>query len=126
MMDGEKGLRDALAAEFTSARVATEVPGNLEDVLPCMVVRLAYGRTGPFFTKPTVTLDVDYFDATRQDARSGLLAVTNWIHQNIPGTDTADGMFGDVETVGHPFRAPWTNTNVSRFVSTHTIQLHSH
>lgn len=126
MMDGEKGLRDALDTAFVSTRVATEEPGNLEEVLPVIVVRLAFGRDGAFWTKPVVTLDVDYFAATRQDARAGALAVGAWIHANIPGMATADGMFGNVATNVHPNRTPWSNPAVSRVTASYSIQLHSH
>lgn len=125
MIDAEKNLRDALAEAFDDARVATEEPGNLADVLPLIVVRLAFGRDGAFWTMPKVTLDVDYFDATRQDARAGALAVDEWVHQNLYGMTFEDGMFGAVETNVHPNRTPWANPNVTRFTGSYSIQLHS-
>lgn len=125
MIDAEKNLRDALATGFPDARVATEVPADLADVLPCIVVRLAFGRDGAYWTMPRVTLDVDYFAANRPDSRDGALAVDDWLHSNIYGMEFDDGSFGLIQTNVHPNRTPWANPNVSRFTGSYTIQTHS-
>lgn len=120
----EKAIRDWLAARFPAARVVTETPSDLAEVLPCIKVN----RIGGNSTIPTIDnahVDVEYFGSTRDEARGGAESVRRAFETELPGVTVGGNVVLAVTEIQSPTWAPYDNTNVRRFDATYRISLHT-
>lgn len=119
----ESVIRNWLDARFPAARVVTETPDNLADVLPCIVVG-GFGGGDDVITIDETNIDIQYFAATRTLARDGAEEVRGAMRFELPGQST-DGVFVlAVDTMSKPSWAPYDNTNVRRFIATYHVTIH--
>ena len=114
-------LRDA----FPGARVVTETPANLADVLPCIRVSRFGGVDEEVSTFDNPSLDFDCFGATRAEARSLAYAVRSSIRNDLPGQTRAGGFASRTRTLAGPVFTPYDNTSLRRFTYSAQIRLHS-
>lgn len=120
----ETVLVTALAAQFPAARVLTETPANLVEVLPCIQVT-RFGGVDDVLSFDEATLDVDVYAATRDDARSLGEQVRGYLRGELPGQTVAGAFVLRVRTLSAPSWTPHTNTGLRRFTSSYQIRLHS-
>lgn len=123
-----------LKTALPGVRIATETPGDLADVLPCVVVSRFGGSEEEIYTFDNPLMDFDCFDATRGKARQLAYAVRTSIRRDLPGqtvtyTDddgnTGTGAVSRTRGSSGPTWTPYDNTNVRRFVYTAQVRIHS-
>lgn len=105
-------------------RCVTELPANLQDVLPVVrVVRV--GGTDRVPSLDRAVVDVDFYDADRPAAillaRRGHAA----LRFELPGSRVAGGVVSMVGTVSAPSWRPYDDTALRRFGGSYEITLHS-
>lgn len=126
LASAEKVTRDWVASTFPSARVVTETPANLADVLPCIQVERIGGSDTVFETIDDAIIDVEYFAASRDAARVGAEAVRAAFRFDLPGQTIGSAFVLSVATVTAPVWTPYPNTSVRRFHATYQLRLHTH
>lgn len=111
-----------------TARVVTDVPANLQDLLGDSGRMYRVVRVGgpshidnPRFDLPTVTLDS--FGADRATATEAALDVDEALRVQLPGVTTGGATVSRVETVTGPHWAPWNDTAVRRFAATYRLHV---
>lgn len=121
--DVEATLVTFLAGQFPAARVCTELPANMLDVLPVVQVERVSGGDDTFRVDSPV-VDVSAYAATRGDAasvaesvRAALLSV---LGVQVPGT-----VVTGVRTTTGPRWLAYDDTNVRRYQATYQIFLHA-
>lgn len=113
-------VRTALAG---SVRCVTEIPANLETVLPLARFQRVAGVDN--FGLDDANVDVDYFDVGRDNTRGGALVLLSKLRWDMPGALLGSGVVTKVETVMSPIATPWDNTNLRRFTFTVRVMVHS-
>lgn len=114
-----------LDTEFGSARVATETPSNLADVLPCIVVSRFGGLEDEVYTFDNASLDFDCYAATRAAARTLAHQVRTALRRDLPGETLGPAFVHRVQTIAPPIWTPYDNTAVRRFTYSAQIRLHT-
>lgn len=131
--EAESVMVAALKVAFPTARVLTETPDNLADVLPCIRVARFGGAEDYIYTFDNATMDFDCFAATRGEARTLAHAVRTWVRRDLPGQTisyddgnggTASASVSRTRTFSGPVWTPYENTNVRRFTYSAAIRLH--
>lgn len=125
MADAELVLVAWLHDAFPDARVVTETPANLQDVLPCIRVTRFGGADEEVSTFDNPTLDFDCYAATRADARSLAYAVRSSIRNDLPGQTRAGAFASRSRTLAGPVFTPYDDTTLRRFTYSAQIRLHS-
>ena len=125
MAEAELVLVAALKAHFSTARVATETPGTLETVLPCIVVTRFGGSEDEVSTFDNPAMDFDCYAATRGEARTLAHAVRDCIRNDLPGQIFAGAAISRTRTISGPTWTPYDNTALRRFTYSARIRLHS-
>lgn len=121
----ESLVRNWLAEQFPLARVVTETPPDLASVLPCILVNRIGGADRIFLTIDDAVIDVDYFAATRDAARTGAESVRDAMRFTLPGTSTGGAFILDVATQVAPFDSTYPNPNLRRFSATYDVRVHT-
>lgn len=104
-------------------RVLTELPANLDDVLPVVQVqRVGGGDDG--FRLDRALVDVDVYAATRAGASTLAGQARHELVVNLRGVATAAAVFGRVATVSAPAWRPYENTGLRRSGATYEIFFH--
>ena len=116
-------LVTALKAQFPSARICTETPSDLADVLPCIRVT-GIGGSGDRYQFDTWRVDFDTFDATRDDARTLAQDVHDWVLRELPGTTLGTAFVLSTAEFMAPAWTPYDNTNLRRFTLAAQLRLH--
>lgn len=124
LADAELVIRTALDAEFTSARVVTETPSNLGDVLPCIQVT-RFGGADDVLVLDAAHIDIDTYAATRQAAADLAEQVRTYLRLTLPGTSHGGGFVADVTTISAPTWTPYDNTTLRRFTASYRIAIRS-
>jgi len=124
LVAAEAFVRTWLAAQFPSARVVTELPANLGDVLPVIQVT-RFGGSDDFLTLDAANIDIDTFAASRDDARSLGEQVRTALRLHFPGYAAGGGAVQSVTTISAPRWVPYDNTGLRRFVASYRITIHS-
>lgn len=120
----ETVLHDWLAQEFPDARVCTETPADLVDVLPVLQVT-GIGGSGDAYGFDTPHCDVDVFAASRSDARS-LAQKVHWsVLHDLPGQSVAGTFVLSASEFMSPTWTPYDNTDVRKFVLSVGLRLHT-
>jgi len=114
-----------LKAAFPSARVVTETPSNLEDVLPCIAVSRFGGTDEVFASFDNPSMDFDCYAPTRAEARSLAYAVRDSIRNDLPGQIVAGAFVSRTRSVAAPVFTPYDNTGLRRFTYSAQARLHS-
>jgi len=125
MAEAELVLVAWLRAAFPNARVATETPANLADVLPCIAVSRFGGADEEIPTFDNPMLDFDCYAATRGEARTLAYAVRSSLRNDLPGQMVAGAFASRVRTVAGPVWTPYDNPALRRFTYSARIRLHS-
>lgn len=115
--DLEVALLDVLAPLVPNTdHLGTDTPSNLDVMLPFLRLD-RYG--GPWDqVSDRADLDLDVFAATRQQARSLLVAALERLNtEHRSGSTVIDSV---TVTVG-PARRPWINTNIRRWSASLTV-----
>lgn len=112
-----------LKAAFPTARVVTEAPSNLADVLPCIRVTRFGGADETITSFDNPAMDFDCFGATRDTARALAYAVRGSLRNDLPGQVVAGAFILRAETISGPFWTPWDNTSLRRFTYSARIRL---
>jgi len=133
--EAEEILVTALAAHFTSARVCTETPDNLADVLPCIRVTRFAGGSDPVYTFDNPSIDFDCYAASRGAARKLAYDVRTYVRQTLVGstveiTDANDAVTGRAfvaraQDILGPHWTPYDNTSLRRFTYSAALRLHA-
>jgi len=122
-VDGELLVVGYLEGVFPPARVATELPANLADVLPTIwVQRFGGGTSGRSLDAPT--FDVDCFAADRLTANSFASQVRTALAA-MAGYTAFQATVSDVSVSSFGWR-PYANIGVRRTGMTCSITLHNH
>lgn len=130
MAEAETVLITALRVEFPSARVATETPSNLGELVAAgtPVFRVTrFGGADEFvhaFDNPH--LDVDVYGADRDAARTLAYDVRRFIRHELPGQTHAGATVLRTRTFSGPVWTPYPNTAVRRFTYSTQLRLHNH
>lgn len=124
-VEAELALVTAAKAKFTGTRVATETPGNLADVLPCIVISRFGGVEDEVYTFDNPNVDFECYAATRAAARTLAHQVRTWVRKELPGTSISGAAVSRTRTISGPAWTPYDNTGVRRFTYSATIRLHS-
>jgi hypothetical protein len=112
MLDVEAALVESLTTNFTAARVLTELPANLADVLPVIeVTRIGGPRVGLL---DVATVDIDCYHATRQTARTLAYDVVAALLA-LRGKPVTGGVISRVDILSGPNFRPYDNTTLRRF-----------
>lgn len=125
MAEAELVLVAWLRAAFPNARVATETPANLADVLPCIAVSRFGGADEEIPTFDNPMMDFDCYAATRGEARTLAYAVRSSLRNDLPGQMVAGAFASRVRTVSGPVWTPYDNSALRRFTYSARIRLHS-
>ena len=123
--DAEAVLVTALAAHFTSARVCTETPDNLADVLPCIRVTRFAGGADEVYTFDNPNVDFDCYAATRAAASTLAYEVRSYVRSTLPGTTVSGAFIARAQDILGPHWTPYDNTSLRRFTYSAAIRLHS-
>ncbi len=111
--DAELLLLEWLRGQVPDVRLVTDLPRNLEELLPVgQVTRIGGGRVQQVLDQ--ARLDVDCYGASREAARD-LAAQIETVLPSLRGTTTAGGCVGHVLIeVGASWRPDW-NERVRRY-----------
>lgn len=113
-----------LKAAFPTARLCTELPANLADVLPVIQV-VGIGGTGDRFAFDQPRADVDVYAATRSAARDLAQQVHESLLGDLPG-QSVDGTFVlSVREFMSPTWTPYDNTTLRRFTLSVGLRIHT-
>lgn len=123
--EAELVLVTGLKAAFPSARIATETPADLNDVLPCIVVTRFGGTEDEFYTFDNPSMDFDCYAATRAAARTLAHQVRTWVRRDLPGQTVGGAFISRTQTVTGPIWTPYDNTTLRRFTYAAQIRLHT-
>jgi hypothetical protein len=117
-------IRGWLAAQFPTARVVTELPSNLADVLPLIQVA-RFGGASSDYVRDAANVDIDTFDVTRAAARllGEQVRVAFLLH--LPGYASGGAAVSSVADISAPRWVPYDNTDLRRFVASYRITIHS-
>jgi hypothetical protein len=124
-VEAELALEAAAKAKFTSARVSTETPSNLADVLPCIVIQRFGGAEDEVYTFDNANIDFEVYAATRAAARTLAHQVRTWVRKDLPGSIISGAAVSRTRTISGPAWVPYANTTVRKFIYSATIRLHS-
>lgn len=111
-----------LKARIT-ARVGTETPDDLEQVLPFVQVQRFVGPSGVFFDHPMVELNV--FAASKADADSLAREVDWLILHELPGTTYGRSTVSRTQSMSAPAWRDYLNDNLRRFQASYALTLHA-
>ena len=115
---------EALAVAYLNtaldARVSTDVPANLEQVLP--LVRVVRGPGGDDGLTDTPLLDVECFTATRADLWDLTEQTRDALH-TLAGTAVNGRLVDTVTTATGPTRLDYGNPAVHRSVASYRLAL---
>lgn len=125
MVDAESVLIAWLRAAFPTARICTETPDNLADVLPCIQVRRFGGIDDEIPTFDNANIDFDCFESTYDKASALAHDVRSSIRNDLPGQTILNTFASRARTFSGPSQTPYDNTNLRRFTYSAQIRLHS-
>ncbi|MDH2424736.1 hypothetical protein [Sphaerisporangium sp. TRM90804] len=123
MIDVEALVATWIEANVDDTRGMTETPANLDTLLPVAKV-MKIGGSYDGFRITRATVDVDFFDSTRDRAWSGALHVQWCLHNLFVRRRQGDAVVARVETLTDPRRLPYDNTNLRRVGATYRITVH--
>jgi hypothetical protein len=122
-VDAVQVARTYLAGVFTAARVLTELPADLGDVLP--VIRVSrIGGNKIEYVLDFANLDIDIYDDPKtiheqaEQVRKSLLV-------DAEGQQAAGGFIAGVEEISGPKVVPYDNTALRRISTTFRIAIRS-
>jgi hypothetical protein len=107
----------------SSVRVLTELPAELDSVLPVVQVQRV-GGDDDTFRLDRALVDVDVYAATRADASMLARQVRDDLVIQLRGTSTASAVFGLVATVSAPQWRPYENIRLRRCGATYQMYFH--
>ena len=117
-----------LAAQFPTARVCTELPGNLESVLPVLQVN-RFGGSGDVLTMDRAYIDVDVWAATLGAAETLGSQVQTWMMLYLAGhrvvAAAGAGVFAKCAMQTGMVQRPSGNPDVKRVGAAFTVHVHS-
>lgn len=117
-------LPDVIKAAFPDARVCTETPENLANVLPCIQV-VGIGGSGDRYDFDRPRVDIDVYEKTRGLALALSMAVHSWALKTLSGMDIGDTSVLSVTEFLSPIWTPHENTNLRRFTFSVGLNLHT-
>ncbi|WP_435601449.1 phage tail termination protein [Streptomyces sp. C10-9-1] len=120
--DAEIELVARLKARL-GVRVVTELPGNLEDVLPVVQVQ-SVGGTDDGVRLARALVSVDVYGATRKAASDLAELVRQELVVRLRGVRTDAAVFGRVSTVAAPAWRPYENPALRRSGATYELFYH--
>ncbi len=110
----------------TAKRVVTDLPANLDDILPVIRVTRVSGADRDYkLDRPIV--DVDVFAADRAGASALSGQVRDLLRNHLPYADAVQptGVVTSVETIAGPRWVLDPNINLRRFNASYEICVHS-
>jgi hypothetical protein len=110
---------------FPTARVVTETPHNLADVLPCIQVSRFGGADEYVSSFDNPSMDFDCYSASRIEARQLAYDVRSSLRDDLPGEVVDGASIVRVRTISGPTWTPYNNTNLRRFTYSAQIRLRS-
>lgn len=119
--DTESVLVHAAQDQFTTARVCTDLPADLADVLPVIQVDVIGGQDLQVAVD-RATVDFDCYGLDRIAARALAHQVWDWLRFTLPGSTVDGALISRVNTINQPNWVPYDDTNVRRF--TFTVQVY--
>lgn len=129
MAEAEAVLVAWLKTAFPSARVVTETPANLGDLVASGTNVIAVSRFGGaddeirVFDNPV--MDFDCYAPTRAAARTLAHEVRASIRADLPGETVAGAFIERARTISGPLWTPYDNTTLRRFTYSAQIRLRS-
>ena len=125
MAEAESVLVSWARATFPDARVFTEAPANLEDVLPAIGVSRFGGADTELYNIDEPVMDFDCYAATRGEARTLAYDLRTALRRDLPGQTVAGAFVQRVRSLSGPLWTPYDNTNLRRFTYSAQIRLRS-
>lgn len=117
-------VRNYLAGQFPAARVVTETPGNLADVVPCIEIT-RYGGGDDVYTLDVANLDVDVYHSSRAAALDYAEQVRTSLRLHAEGQQVNGALIAQVATLSAPKWVPYDNTNIRRISASYRIAIRS-
>lgn len=117
-------VRTYLAGQFPDARVVTEAPGNLDEVLPCIEVG-RFGGEDSIYTLDVANLDVDVYAANRPAALDLAEQVRTSLRLHAEGQEVDGALIAQVATLSAPKWVPYDNTTLRRISASYRIAIRS-
>jgi hypothetical protein len=105
---------------LTVAEAVTDLPGDLQEVLPLQRVR-RIGGAGPDSVTDVARVDVEAYGATREQARALAKAQQQVLLGRPPAT--AAGLIDRVETEVGPRRLPYTDPAIVLYQATYRVSV---
>lgn len=125
LADAELFVRNWLAAQFPTARVVTELPANLEQVLPVIQVT-RFGGVDDTLVLDHPSIDIDTYAATRTATRDLNGQVRSALRLHFPGYAAGGAAVQSVTTIsGVRVFDSYPNPNLRRANSAYRITIHS-
>lgn len=125
MAEAESVLVAWLEGVFPAARICTETPADLADVVPCIQVSRFGGSDDEVPTFDNASMDFDCYAATRAAARTLAYDVRSSLRNDLPGQTVGGAFVGRVRSISGPSWTPYDNTKLRRFTYSAQIRLHS-
>lgn len=106
------------------SRVLTDLPADLDDVLPIVQVQ-RIGGSDDSFRLDRALVDVDTYASSRQAASQLLSATRALVLGQLPGAVTTAAVFTAARTISAPAWRPYENQTLRRFGATFELFFHS-
>lgn len=117
-------VRNYLAGQFPTARVVTETPENLSDVLPCIEV-MRFGGSDDVYTLDLANIDVDVYAVDRPSALDLAEQVRTSLRLHAEGQVVNGALIAQVTTLSAPKWVPYDNTTLRRISASYRIAIRS-
>lgn len=117
-------VRTYLAGQFPAARVVTETPSNLADVVPCIEVGRFGGGDG-VWTLDVANIDIDVYHSSRAAALDYAEQVRTSLRLHAEGQEVNGALIAQVATLSAPKWVPYDDTNIRRINAAYRIAIRS-
>lgn len=119
-----EALLVAYLADRTGERVVTDLPANLDDILPVIRVSRSGGADSDYKLDRS-SVDVDVFAGNRVDAAALAGEVRDVLRIDLPNSVTPSGVVTGVVTSIAPTWLPDPNVTLRRFHASYEVYAHS-
>lgn len=113
----------AWLAGVLDVRVLTDLPANLDDVLPVVQIERV-GGDDDSIRLDRAFVDVNAYATTREAASALLSRARSTLLTRLAGTVTDEAVFTAARTITAPTRRPYENPSLRRFGATFEVFCH--
>lgn len=114
----------AYLTDRTGTRTVTDLPDNLDEILPVYRVTCSAGDDDGFRLDRSI-VDLDTFAATRSEASAKADEAREWLLTDLHTARQPAGVVTGVRTLNRPHWAPDPNPNLRRFTASYAVYAHT-